>query len=143
MQNFVKNISDDVRYVLMDVRFSPNNYYNHAGKIDLSCEDTVSVKEIKKDNFIITLSREIKSSEDFFNIFVMFDIYGRFNEAINDVEDIDEKNFIDSIIKEKNYLLDNCAARISLMISQISAQIGMAIPIVTPASILSNTNEAQ
>lgn len=137
MCNFANNINNDVRYVLMSVRFSPNDYLNHVGKIDLSCIDRMLVKEISADDFVITLLREIRSSdEDFFNISVSFDIYGTFINTIDNPESVDHHEFIDSIVKEKRFLIDNCTAKISLMISQISAQIGMSIPIITPAYLL-------
>ena len=65
-----ENISSYIEkkeYVLDKIKFLPNDYFEFVGTAQLDIKDTMSLKKVQNDRFVVTVGRLIDSKEK--NIF--------------------------------------------------------------------------
>lgn len=137
MKEFVKNIRNEKNVTLTNVQFLSNDYNNYPEEVNLNGKDTISIKEKFQDGFLISITRTIKSpNDDFFSFLVSFDIKFFFINEFEDVNYLTDEELVQVIIDEQDTLTCGCTARASMIISQLSSQLGMGVPIITPPHLI-------
>lgn len=133
MNNFLNNI-ECKRIVITEVRYLANDYLNYPEQAKLQGIDTYKVKDINKHGMIVNYSRKIDSEENnFVSFYVSFDLIFSF-KSLYDPDEMLSKEEIEKIINEHPESFDNnCSARSSLIIAQISSQTNGGVPIISPA----------
>lgn len=134
--DLLSNISERRAITLTNVQYSSNDYNNYPDEVRLEGSDSIDVKDVKETGFLISLSRSIKSPDNnVFSFFVSYDIEYTFIEPYKNVDSISAKD-LKKLICDNQELLCGCLAKISLIISQISAQLGDGVPIVSPLNLM-------
>lgn len=133
MDNFLNNI-ECKRIVITEVRYLANDYLNYPEQAKLQGIDIYKVKDINKHGMIVNYSRKIDSEENnFVSFYVSFDLIFSF-KSLYDPDEMLSKEEIEKIINEHPESFDNnCSARSSLIIAQISSQTNGGVPIISPA----------
>ena len=133
MDNFLNNI-ECKRIVITEVRYLANDYLNYPEQAKLQGIDIYKVKDINKHGMIVNYSRKIDSEENnFVSFYVSFDLLFSF-KSLYDPDEMLSKEEIEKIINEHPESFDNnCSARSSLIIAQISSQTNGGVPIISPA----------
>lgn len=127
-----KNVSECInrkKFVLDRIEFNSNDYFKFVGNAELEIVDRLETKSLSEEEFVVSVGRIISSkTENLFNLSVFYDIHFFFKAGIGMVEESDIDEYI-----ENNYqsFTNVCMAKISLLISQITAQIGSGVPIVS------------
>ncbi len=137
MNEFLRNINPTKGITLTQVHYESNDYKNYPEEGKLEGFDSIEIKELTRLGFLVAISRSIKSpNDDFLSFFVSFDIEYTFIEPYKDDKYITEEELKELIIKNQDVLTCGCAARSSLIISQLSAQLGESVPIISPSQLM-------
>lgn len=129
MTKTVSEIIEKRDYILDKISFESNDYFSFVGNAELNVTDRLKVKSVSNEGFVVSVGRTVSSEiKNMFNLGVFFDVHFIFDEIYEDVKEDD----IDQYIKE-NYLdfTNICMAKISMLISQITAQLGRGVPIIS------------
>ena len=136
MNEILNNIKEGKEIILTKVEFLANDYRNYPEQAELGCEDKIIVKEISTDGVLFSVERTVKSPNDaIFSIFVSFDVKLSFKSNYEDESYISDEELLEVAKNNKDLFFSTCMAKTSLLISEISTQIGRGIPIITPPQI--------
>lgn len=137
-----KNISKCIakkEFVLDKISFDGNDYFKFIGNAELTIMDSLNSKGYSDKEFVVSVGRTVSSDvENIFKLSVFFDVHFILKEDAGELKEED----IDQYIKE-NYqeFTSICMAKISLLISQITAQLGRGVPIISSPHFTKDTKE--
>ena len=135
--DLLNNISERKAVTLTEIQYCSNDYNNYPDEGRLEGSDSIVVKEIRNTGFLISFNRSIKSPDNnFISFFVSFDIEYTFTEPYDSDNYISKDDLEKFICENQDELLCGCAARSSLIISQISAQLGNGKPNISPSNLM-------
>lgn len=134
MNDFRKNINKKRTVTLKKILFDANDYSNYGKKASLAQKDAYNLVKEDRAGFTIEFSRTITSdTENYFSIIAAFDIGFTYIKPYTDVHTLIDRDALDEMIKkESEFFTAGCMSKISLIISEISVQLGTVVPIVTP-----------
>ena len=136
MVEIINNLKEDQETILTKIEYLANDYRNYPEQAELSCEDKIRIKEINIDSILFSVERMVKSPQNVvFSIFVSFDIKIWFKSSYENNSFITPEELLVVAKENKDLFFGTSLARMSLIISEISAQIGRGIPIITPPII--------
>lgn len=123
-------------FVLDKISFDNNDYFKFIGNAKLTLEDILETKSYSNDEFVVSIGRTISSDEEnIFSVSVFFDVHFILKDNVGEIAE----NDVDTYIKENYEDFTNiCMAKISLLISQITAQLGKGVPIISPPHFTKN-----
>lgn len=127
-----KNVSECIAkrdFVLDKISFDGNDYFKFVGNAELTVMDSLESKSYSDKEFIISIGRTISAeTEKLFTLSVFYDVHFILKE---DSDKLTEEE-VDLYVKE-NYqeFASICMAKISLLISQITSQLGSGVPIIS------------
>ncbi|MBE6784219.1 MAG: hypothetical protein E7536_09465 [Ruminococcaceae bacterium] len=137
MVEIINNLKEEQEVILTKVEYLANDYRNYPEQAELDYEDKIDIKEINTNGILLSVERMVKSPNNvIFSIFVSFDIKLWFKSRYEEDSFITNDELLAIAKENKDLFFGTCMAKISLIISEISAQIGRGIPIITPPQII-------
>lgn len=133
MKLAISNISDKKEMILTEVSYQANDYRNYPKQTQLAGSDSILVKEVANDKFVVSYSRRIAPvSGIFFDVSASFDIVFHFIKPYDDkrLPSMDEVKEV--LLSNDDTLLSPCASKMSLIIAQLTSQVGDGVPVIAP-----------